>query len=79
MSRGEGPVHISFRPIDDVHEIKENIKNKLIQELQLYYKCMLCDSNLENATKTSKMVHLKEMHLKSLYEVKQGVEANDTN
>ncbi len=69
VPRTEGPVRISFRPIDDVNEIKENVKNKLIQELQLYHKCLLCDLNLENATKIGKKEHLKNVHRKLLYEV----------
>lgn len=69
VPRGDGPVHISFFPIDDVEEIKQNVQNKFIQKLQLYYKCTLCDDDLKNASKTLRMEHLKNIHLKSLWDL----------
>ena len=65
--RGGGPVHISFFPIDDVEEIKQNVQNKFIQKLQLYYKCTLCDDDLKKASKTLRMEHLIRKHQNELY------------
>ena len=69
VPRGDGPVPISFSPIYDVEEIKQNVKNKFIQEMQLYYKCTLCEDDLKNASKALRMEHLKNIHLKSLWDL----------
>jgi len=69
VPRGDGPVQISFDPIIDVEEIKQNVQNKFIKKLQLYYKCTLCEDDLKNASKALRMEHLKNIHLKSLWDL----------
>jgi len=64
-SIGMGPVSIKFDTISNIEEIRQ----KVITDLQHIHKCVLCGNHLEEPTLKNMKRHLFEMHLSEICEV----------
>lgn len=66
VRRGIGPIHIRYRTIYDVDEIRNNI----ISSLPRIHACRMCGSHLDEAASSDMMMHLVENHRNALYELR---------